>query len=397
MPPRPLPRIALAAGAVAVLVLLFRPSAAQTAAGPAPPDPAKYPKVRVEKVAGGAAVEGTLRLTAVPLKTETGSATYLFDHVRKVTFQRDSEGRAQDLVQLADKTVHRGEVTADVLVIDLDGGGRTELKAAEVREIRVVASEKLPLTAILFGLLALTAMEVILGVDNVIFLAIVVGKLPRERQAQARKIGLGAALGTRILLLLTLSWILGLTAPVFTLPTLGFLYDVEAREVSWRDIILLAGGLFLIGKSTREMHEKLESAKQERDGEPAATPARPATFGWTILSIAVIDIVFSLDSVITAVGMVEEVWVMIVAMTIAMLVMLYFAKQIGDFVDKHPTVKVLALSFLILIGVMLVAEGLGQHMDKGYIYAAMAFAVVVEMINMQLRKPAKRAPEPAGP
>jgi predicted tellurium resistance membrane protein TerC len=396
MPRRPLPRIALAAGAAVAVFVALRPAAAQPPPGPAPADAAKFPKVRVEKVAGGAAVVGTLKLAAVPLKTETGSATFDFAHVRRVTFQKDAEGKPQDLVQLADKTTHRGEVTADVLVIDLEGGGETKLKAAEVREIRVERPDKLPLTAILFGLLTLTAMEIILGVDNVIFLAIVVGKLPRERQSQARKIGLGAALGTRILLLLTLSWILGLTAPVFTLPTLGFLEDVEAREVSWRDIILLAGGLFLIGKSTREMHEKLEAAKQEREGEPAGPPAKPATFGWTILSIAVIDIVFSLDSVITAVGMVEEVWVMITAMVIAMLVMLYFAKQIGDFVDKHPTVKVLALSFLILIGVMLVAEGLGQHIDKGYIYAAMAFAVVVEMINMQLRKPRRKA-EPAGP
>jgi predicted tellurium resistance membrane protein TerC len=168
---------------------------------------------------------------------------------------------------------------------------------------------------------------------------------------------------------------------------------VEAREVSWRDIILLAGGLFLIGKSTFEMHKKVEEAKAEHAGEAVATPSKAASFGWTIVTIAVIDIVFSLDSVITAVGMVEQVWVMVVAMVLAMLVMLYFAGPIADFVERHPTIKVLALSFLILIGVMLVAEGLGQHIDKGYIYVAMAFALVVELVNMRLRGPKKPTEE----
>ena len=173
--------------------------------------------------------------------------------------------------------------------------------------------------------------------------------------------------------------------------------------MSWRDLILLAGGIFLIAKSTYEMHTKVEEAKAEHSGKPPATPAKAVSFGWTIVTIAVIDIVFSLDSVITAVGMVEQVWVMMIAMVLAMLVMLYFAGPIADFVERHPTIKVLALSFLILIGVMLVAEGLGQHMDKGYIYVAMGFALVVELVNMRLRGPKKEEakakptpPKPAG-
>jgi predicted tellurium resistance membrane protein TerC len=190
-------------------------------------------------------------------------------------------------------------------------------------------------------------------------------------------------------LLGSLFLILGLTAPLFTLPTFGFLTDIEAREVSWRDLILLSGGLFLIGKSTYEIHEKLEHAKAHHAGETPPAPTKPASFGWTIFTIAVIDIVFSLDSVITAIGMVEQLWVMITAVIISMLVMLRFAGPIAEFVDRHPTIKVLALAFLILIGVMLVAEGLGQHMDKGYIYAAMTFALLVEMINMKLRGPKK--------
>jgi predicted tellurium resistance membrane protein TerC len=247
-------------------------------------------------------------------------------------------------------------------------------------------------------------MEIVLGVDNIIFLAIVVGRLPKEQQPRARKLGLAAALGTRLLLLLSLSFLLGLTAPLFTLPDFGILHDMEAREVSWRDLILLCGGLFLIGKSTHEMHAKVEEAKEEaKVGAPPHTVPKVASFGWTIATIAVIDIVFSLDSVVTAVGMVEQVWVMMVAMVLAMLVMLYFAGPIGEFVERHPTIKVLALSFLILIGVMLVAEGLGQHMDKGYIYVAMGFALVVELINMRLRGPkhghtgtGKDAPKHAG-
>ncbi|MBA4189764.1 MAG: tellurium resistance protein TerC [Planctomycetaceae bacterium] len=389
MPRRPFPILGLSAGLVVVFLALLRPAFAQPPAA-APAEHPPYPTVYVESAAGGPAIRGKLRVSAITLKTEIGSSTIDVHHIRRVTFQKDPEGNSQDTIQLADKSLVHGRVIAEQLVVDRDGGGEVTWKKGEVREIRVVSDAPASLSAILIGLLTLTAMEIILGVDNIVFLAIVVGKLPQDKQPKARKIGLAAALGTRLLLLFSLTFLLGLTTPVFTIPDLGFLRDAEAREVSWRDIILLAGGLFLIGKSTHEMHEKIEHAKQQRSGQPAPTTGKTASFAWTIVTIAAIDILFSLDSVVTAVGMVEELWVMVVAMVIAMLVMLYFAKGIGDFVDRHPTVKVLALSFLILIGVMLVAEGFGQHMDKGYIYAAMAFSVIVEMINMRLRKPAKK-------
>jgi predicted tellurium resistance membrane protein TerC len=228
------------------------------------------------------------------------------------------------------------------------------------------------------ALATLTALEIVLGVDNIIFISILVGRLPVESRQRARVIGLALAMLTRILLLLTLAWIMGLTQPLF---------EVLGADISGRDIILVSGGLFLLWKSVHEIHNALEGEAGHEGG------AARAGFAAVIAQIAVIDIVFSLDSVITAIGMVDQVWVMVVAMVIAMLVMLYFAGPIGRFVEKHPTIKILALSFLILIGVMLVAEGLGQHIDKGYIYAAMAFAVVVEMINMQIRRP-KRKKEP---
>ena len=224
-------------------------------------------------------------------------------------------------------------------------------------------------------------MEVVLGIDNVIFLAIISGKLPAEKQPLARRLGLGAALVTRLMLLATLSFLLGLTKPLFELPEMPLFHDHEARGISWRDVILLAGGVFLIGKSTFEMHDKVKDAQRTE----ASPPRKVAGFVSVILQIAVIDIVFSLDSVITAVGMVEQLWVMVAAMIVAVGIMLLFAEPIARFVEKYPTVKVLALSFLILIGVLLVAEGLGQHIDKGYIYFAMAFAVLVEFINTRLR------------
>jgi predicted tellurium resistance membrane protein TerC len=392
---RPFPVVALSAGLALVLFAVFRPVFADSPSAPPPGGEApRFVKVRVERADGGEAVEGRLKLEAVKLKTETGSTTIDMPHVRRITFQRDPSGSAQDVVQSTDKTMVRGRVTAEQVVVQPDEGPAVTLTAAEMREIRVLDEVPPALLTILLGLLTLTAMEIILGVDNVIFIAIIAGKLPEAQRPKARRIGLAAALGTRLLLLFSLSFLLGLTAPVFTLPSLGFLHDLEAREVSWRDIILLAGGLFLIGKSTYEMHEKLEHAKRAREGEPASGPAIAVSFGKVILTIAIIDIVFSLDSVITAVGMVETLWVMVVAMVIAMGVMLYFAGPIANFVDRHPTVKVLALSFLILIGVMLVAEGMGQHIDKGYIYAAMAFAVIVEMINMRLRKPAAKPSTP---
>ncbi|QJW97327.1 TerC family protein [Frigoriglobus tundricola] len=404
MPRRPFPVFVLSAGLAALLFMTLRPVLAQ-APVPAPAGtdaPAPFQKVRVEPTAEGPTVEGKLKLAAVTLKTDTGSTTVEVRHVKRITFQKDPAGKSNDSVQLTDKSVVHGRVTDEVFVVEIPGG-EARLKKAEVREIRVLAEEPVSLVAIGLGLLTLTAMEIVLGVDNIIFLAIVVGRLPKEQQPRARKLGLAAALGTRLLLLLSLSFLLGLTAPLFTLPEFGLLHDMEAREVSWRDLILLCGGLFLIGKSTHEMHAKVEEAKPGAAGAPAHAGHKPASFGWTIATIAVIDIVFSLDSVVTAVGMVEQVWVMMVAMVLAMLVMLYFAGPIGDFVDRHPTIKVLALSFLILIGVMLVAEGLGQHMDKGYIYVAMGFALAVELVNMRLRGPkhgpagsGKSAPKPTG-
>ncbi len=231
------------------------------------------------------------------------------------------------------------------------------------------------------SLFTLTLLEIVLGIDNVIFISILAGKLPPAQQAKARQLGLGLALITRILLLLSLTWIMGATRPLFTLPMLE-------REVSVRDLVLLLGGLFLIWKSVKEVHEKLDDA----DGQ--ATAGRTAvTFAGTIVQILLLDIVFSLDSVITAVGMANHVGVMIAAVMIAIGVMLAFAGAISDFVNRHPTLKMLALSFLILIGVMLVAEGLGQHIPKGYLYFAMAFAFGVEMLNLKLRaKQTKRQP-----
>jgi predicted tellurium resistance membrane protein TerC len=228
------------------------------------------------------------------------------------------------------------------------------------------------------SLFTLTALEIVLGIDNIIFISILAGKLPREEQARARKLGLMLALITRILLLLSLTWIMGLTKPLFTLPLLH-------RGVSGRDLVLLLGGLFLIWKSVREVHEKLEDA----DGHATAGKTR-ASFTGVIIQILLLDIVFSLDSVITAVGMADNIWVMIAAVIIALGVMLVFAGKISDFVNSHPTLKMLALSFLILIGVTLLGEGLGFHIPKGYIYFSMAFAFGVEMLNLKLRSKEKK-------
>jgi predicted tellurium resistance membrane protein TerC len=226
----------------------------------------------------------------------------------------------------------------------------------------------------LTALVGLSAMEIVLGIDNVVFIAIVVARLPAAQQPRARSLGLMLALLTRIGLLFTLSWMMTLTHPFFTL---------AGVEISGRSLILLLGGLFLIAKSTHEIHAKVEG------GEEKHAPGGRAMFGLVLVQIAILDIVFSLDSVVTAVGMASSLWIMITAMVIAMLVMLVAAGPIGDFVNRHPTMKVLALSFLILIGVMLVAEGLGKHVEKGYIYFAMAFSLLVELLNMRMRK--KRA------
>jgi predicted tellurium resistance membrane protein TerC len=221
------------------------------------------------------------------------------------------------------------------------------------------------------SLATLAAMEIVLGVDNIVFLTILAGKLPAAQQPLARRLGLAAALGTRLLLLFAISWLMGLTRDLFR---------AAGQGISARDLILAAGGLFLIGKATFEIHDKLEA----RHGEHGP-PGGKATFGWTIAQIALLDIVFSLDSVITAVGMAKHVEVMVVAMVLAVGVMLVFAGPIGKFVENHPTVKMLALSFLILIGVMLVMEAFEKHIPRGYVYFAMAFSLGVELLNLRLR------------
>lgn len=221
------------------------------------------------------------------------------------------------------------------------------------------------------ALASLVAIEIVLGIDNIIFISILVARLPARQRNLARNLGLGVAMVSRLLLLTVLAWIMGLTAPLFT---------VLGREISGRDLILIVGGLFLLWKSVNEIHNSLEGI--EHGGGAAAAVA---SFGAVLAQIAVIDVVFSLDSVITAVGMVDHLSVMIVAIIATVGVMLVAARPIGDFVDRHPTVKMLALSFLILVGVTLIADGLGFHIPKGYIYFAMAFSVGVEMINIRLR------------
>ncbi|MCF3651063.1 TerC family protein [Synoicihabitans lomoniglobus] len=223
------------------------------------------------------------------------------------------------------------------------------------------------------SLFTLTALEVVLGIDNIIFISILAGKLPAEQQDRARKTGLMLALVTRILLLMSISWLMKLTTPLFVMPVLG-------NGVSGKDLILLIGGLFLVGKSVMEIHEKLEGA----DGHATANLGT-ATFGAVVGQILVLDIVFSLDSVITAVGMADVLGVMVAAVIIAIGIMLWSAKSISDFVNRHPTLKMLALSFLILIGVMLIGESMGHHIPKGYIYFAMAFSFGVEMLNLRMR------------
>ncbi len=220
------------------------------------------------------------------------------------------------------------------------------------------------------ALTTLTVLEIVLGIDNIIFISILVGRLPPETRQRARVIGLGLAMGMRILLLLLIAWIMRLQVGLFT---------VAGVEISGRDLILIGGGLFLLAKATLEIHQALEG---EEDEEGAS---RVASFSSTIVQIGLIDIVFSLDSVVTAVGMAEDVEVMIIAIVLAVCVMMVSAKSIGDFVDDHPTVKVLAVSFLLLIGVALIGEGVDMHIPKAYIYFAMAFSVVVELINLRVR------------
>ncbi len=232
-----------------------------------------------------------------------------------------------------------------------------------------------PQAWIAFG--TLVALELVLGVDNVIFISILVGKLPPREQGRARVIGLLGAMLMRIGLLFSLAWVIGLTEPVLTV--FGF-------SASGRDLILLAGGLFLLANSTHELHQKLEGSVEE------ATGARGASFAGVVAQVMLLDIVFSLDSVITAVGMVSDLQIMVAAVVVAVFFMMLFAKPVGDFVEDHPTIKMLALSFLLLIGMALIADGAHHHIPKGYIYFAMGFSVFVEMLNLRVRSPAKPQP-----
>jgi predicted tellurium resistance membrane protein TerC len=218
--------------------------------------------------------------------------------------------------------------------------------------------------------LTLAALEIVLGIDNIVFISILVGKLPQERRQGAYRIGLGLAMITRILLLLSISWVMGLSTPLFSL---------LAHEVTGRDIVLIVGGLFLVAKATHEIHDKLEG----REGAKSAQVR--AVYGAVLAQIVALDVVFSLDSVITAVGMTQRVGVMISAVIAAVVVMMFFARAIGEFVHRHPTVKMLALAFLLMIGVMLIADGFGHHVPKGYIYFSMAFSLFVELLNMRAR------------
>ena len=231
------------------------------------------------------------------------------------------------------------------------------------------------MTESLIALATLTILEIVLGVDNVIFISILSGKLPKDQQKRARRIGLLAAMGMRLLLLSAIVWIARLTTPLF---------EVMDRSISGRDLILIGGGLFLLAKATYEIHDKLE-------GESHGAARTAASFASVIGQVMVLDLVFSLDSVITAIGMADDLWVMMTAVILAVLVMLVAAEPISAVVEKHPTLKILALSFLLLIGLSLLAEGFGQHISKGYIYFAMGFSVMVEMINLRVRR-TKEAP-----
>ena len=233
------------------------------------------------------------------------------------------------------------------------------------------------------SLLTLSALEIVLGIDNIVFLAILTNRLPPHQRPMGRKIGLTLALGTRLLLLATLAWIVKLTAPLFT---------ILGNDFSWRDLILIGGGLFLLVKAVLEIHETVEgeadAAAAAADGKQAAVVY--AAFGYTVVQIAIIDIIFSLDSVITAVGMADTLWVMVLAVVIAMIIMLVASGPLSDFVSAHPTIKMLALSFLLLIGVFLIADGFGMKIPKGYLYFALGFSVAVEAMNHWMRQKSKR-------
>ena len=246
-------------------------------------------------------------------------------------------------------------------------------------------------------LVMLTGMEIILGIDNIIFLSILVGDLPKSQQRVARVVGLTLALGARMGLLLGIRYVMGLEHPLFHLSSLGFLPDawlhnLAVNAVTARDLVLIGGGLFLIAKSVLEIHEKMAALETDQGAaaEKTRKPARSLPFA--IAQIIVLDLVFSLDSIISAIGMVKVVWIMVVAMTIAVVLMGIFSSKVSSFIEDHPTFKMLALSFLVLIGIVLIAEGVGTHISRGYVYVAMAFALGVEVLNMRTRKNrAKRA------
>lgn len=228
------------------------------------------------------------------------------------------------------------------------------------------------------SLVTLSALEIVLGIDNLVFIAILTGRLPAHQRALGRRVGLALALITRLMLLATLAWIVGLVEPVFA---------VAGKAFSWRDMILIGGGLFLLWKATVEIHEMVEKEEDEPDSPQGAAGV---TFRGVVLQIAVIDIIFSLDSVITAVGMADQLWVMVTAVVIAMIIMIVAANPLADFVSSYPTIKMLALAFLLLIGVILIADGLGLHVPKGYIYFALAFSVAVETLNHFARRRRRR-------
>lgn len=231
--------------------------------------------------------------------------------------------------------------------------------------------EELFTTENLIAFLTLASLEIVLGIDNIVFISILTGKLPEEQRPRARMLGLGLAMFMRIALLFAISWVMGLTKPLFA---------VVGHEVSGRDLILLVGGLFLVGKATFEIHERLQGGGHgNKEGKAVAS------FGAILVQIAILDIVFSLDSVITAVGMAKNLWVMVAAVVIAVIVMMVFSGSVSSFIERHPTMKILALAFLILIGVLLVTESFDKHVERGYVYFAMAFSLVVELINIRVR------------
>jgi predicted tellurium resistance membrane protein TerC len=236
--------------------------------------------------------------------------------------------------------------------------------------------------AIWLSLVTLAGLEIVLGIDNLVFIAILTNRLPEERRPLARKVGLAMALGTRLVLLAMLAWIVTLTQPLFTVMNLA---------ISWRDLILIAGGLFLLVKATHEIHNEMEGEPEDKG--PRVT--KVATFGAIVTQIAIVDIIFSLDSVITAVGMADTLWVMVVAVVIAMIIMLAASTPLANFVSAHPTVKMLALSFLLMIGVFLVADGLHFHIPKGYLYFSLAFSILIEALNYWVRQRRRRRRAPA--